>query len=143
MPIIKRSFFSLLLAGIFLASAQAQARIDVIVNAENSVSLDQERVKNIFLGKIRQFAEGLTAKPVDLPEGDAVRNLFYKKFFEKSDMDMKLYWSTTIFTGAGTPPRALNSEKEILQYVRENKGGIGYVSGTVRDPGVRVIFSVN
>ncbi|MGZ3693371.1 MAG: phosphate ABC transporter substrate-binding protein [Bdellovibrionota bacterium] len=140
---LKVNFLPLLFGALLFSTASAAiAKPVVIVNLANQTQPDREQVKNIFLGKARVFAEGSPAKPVDLPEGSSLRRSFYSAMFGKTDMDMKLYWSTTIFTGAGTPPKTLESEKNVVEYVKENPNAIGYVESATAGDSVKVLFSV-
>jgi ABC-type phosphate transport system substrate-binding protein len=127
---------------LFAAAGEARAQVVVIINPANTAKIDLQYVKNIFLGKVRVFPEGLVAKPVDIIEGSDLRNVFYSSVFGKSEMDMKLFWSTAIFTGAGTPPKALESERDVLKYVSENPAGIGYVSSGKADKSVKILLSL-
>jgi ABC-type phosphate transport system substrate-binding protein len=131
----------LLFAGNAVA-AQA-AKLDVIVNSANVNNVDLEKIRNIFLGRVRSFKEGEPARPVDLPEGNPVRSEFYAALLGKSDMDMKLYWSTTIFTGAGIPPKTLEDEASVIQNVKNNPNAIGYVPAGSAGKGVRVLTTLS
>ncbi len=74
--------------------------------------------------------------------GSGTRNEFYQELLGKSDMDMKMYWSTTIFTGAGVPPKAMGNDKEVVKFVEENPGSIGYVDSASTGTGVKVVLTV-
>jgi ABC-type phosphate transport system substrate-binding protein len=120
----------------------AEAKVSIITNAANAAAPERDRITEIFLGKARRWPDGAATKPVDLPEGSAVRNEFYAALLGKSDMEMKKYWATTIFTGAGIPPKSLVSEGEVVQFVKDNPGAIGYVNGVPNAPGVKVLLTL-
>ena len=46
----------------------------------------------------------------------------------KKVSSIKAFWQKKIFSGRGIPPPEKTSEKEILKYVHDNPGAIGYVS---------------
>jgi ABC-type phosphate transport system substrate-binding protein len=136
------TLFALLFFAGTAAVAQA-AKFDVIVNSANTNTVDLEKIRNIFLGRVRSFKEGEPARPLDLPEGSPVRSKFYAALLGKSDMDMKLYWSTSIFTGAGIPPKTLENEASVIQNVKNNPSAIGYVPAGSADKGVRVLTTLS
>ena len=67
--------------------------VAVIVNSKNPGALTQEQVSNIFLGKSNDLVG------IDLPEGNAVREVFYHKVTGKDGPQLKSYWAKLVFTG--------------------------------------------
>lgn len=141
---MKLRILALVLGGFcFFGAFSAQASgLAVIVNAANTATADKAKIKAYFLGTARRWPDGSSVKTVDLPEAHPVRNRFYEGLLGKNEFDMKMYWSTTIFTGAGIPPKSLAEEKEVVKFVKENPGAIGYVGTDVKDDGVRVLLSL-
>jgi ABC-type phosphate transport system substrate-binding protein len=136
-------FFGILLGLATLgAPVTAFAEVSVIVNSAQKAPADLEQVRLIFLGKARRWPDGSALKPLDLPVGSTTRNEFYQELLEKSDLEMKMYWSTTIFTGAGTPPKLLGSDNETLKFVEENPNAIGYVNSASVRSGVKVLLTI-
>ncbi|XQW85710.1 phosphate ABC transporter substrate-binding protein [Thalassotalea piscium] len=115
-----------------LISFHASA-VTVIVHPSNNTSASQSDLKKIFLGKSKSFPDGAPAVPLDLSSGE-VRTEFVTKVLSKSESQVKAYWSKRIFTGKGQPPKALDSEAEVIKLVSETPNLIGYVSdGAVTD----------
>ena len=124
------------------AVANAHADTAVIVNLNNKASLQPEQIKNIFLGRLNRFPDGSPAKPVDQPEERPIRITFYSKVAGKDEDEMKTYWADLIFSGNGRPPKAVDEDSEVKQYVRETVGGIGYIDSKSLDGSVRVIYTL-
>src|SRR4051812_12299456 len=80
----------------------------VIVNPKNQVSaLALDQAARLFLAQISSFPDGSMAKPVNLPEGNALRDEFYVKTSQKNADQLKSYWARLMFTGRGMPPKEL------------------------------------
>jgi ABC-type phosphate transport system substrate-binding protein len=125
-----------------LSTYPAFAGVSVIVNPSNHTALGKAEIKALFLGTTRHWSDGSAVKPVDLPLGNSIRNEFYQDLLGKSDMDMKMYWSTTIFTGAGVPPKSMSNGKEVVKFVEENPGAIGYIDSSESASGVKSVLTV-
>lgn len=141
---LKKILFCVITALFMGATQAAVADVVIIVNASNPVAqLSKDEAKRIYLGKDTVFANGEKIRPVDLAEGDEVRNKFYASVVEKSDAQVRAYWAQLIFTGKGTPPEILNSSADVKRWVAENKGGIGYVDSSMVDATVKVVMRVS
>ncbi|MGO9088573.1 MAG: hypothetical protein ACLQBK_25490 [Candidatus Sulfotelmatobacter sp.] len=122
------------------ASVWAQAKsYKVIVNPSNPVSsMSREEVSRIFLKKTTKFPDGRGASPVDLPANSPTRESFSKDVHGKSTSAVDAYWQQLIFSGRDIPPPQ-KSESGVLEFVRSNENGIGYVSASADTAGAKVI----
>ena len=68
--------------------------------------------------------------PVNLSEDSPVREKFSKEIHKKKIFSIKSYWQKQIFSGRGVPPQEKASDQDVLEYVEENAGAIGYVSAS-------------
>ncbi len=113
---------------------------NVIINSLNSVnSMSQKDATKLFLKKKNKWDDGTKVIPVDLKENSPVRAAFSKKVVGKSVAAVKAYWQQQLFSGAATPPIQKKSSAEIVKYVKENKGAVGYVSNDVDVSDVRIL----
>lgn len=113
----------------------------IVVNASNSTSsLSRAEISNLFLKKTTVWSNGNKVLPIDQAEGAAVREAFSEQIHGKNVSAIKGYWQKQIFSGRGVPPPEKESDKEIIAYVQENPGAIGYISGaTPIGDGIRVL----
>jgi len=139
MNIIKSKFLLSILALLF--SSSSLAGVSVIVNSANGAAIDEGDISRIFLGKVKKFSTGDKITIVNLKYKQATRNEFEKKVLNKSASQVKAYWSKLMFSGKGKPPKELASDKDILAFVAENPGAIGYVADGSVDDSVKVIKS--
>ncbi len=52
---------------------------------------------------------------------------------------LKKIWKKVVFTGAGTPPKILKTEADLIEFVAETAGAIGYIDAATPHEGVNVI----
>lgn len=91
------------------------------------------------MGKTKSFPDGSQAVPVDQNEGSATRATFNEKVLNKSDSQLKSYWSRLIFTGKGTPPKESGTDAEVKALVANNPNIIGYIDSAAVDASVKVV----
>lgn len=123
-----------------LLSAVAQAEVAVIVNPGNGASLSSEDVQRLFLGKLKSFPGGGEATPVNQKEGQPAREQFNQAVLNKSESQLKAYWSQLVFTGKGTPPKELDNDDAIKALVASTPGAIGYIDAAKVDGSVKVVL---
>jgi ABC-type phosphate transport system substrate-binding protein len=139
----------LLLLIVVLALAQVPAprsvaadtpAVIVIVHPDNPVTrLDKKFITNAFLKKRSRWGDDTAIKPVDLEPGSSVRKKFSKDVLGRSVSAVRRYWNQQVFSGRGVPPPELDSEEDVVRYVRKNRGAIGYVSEGVDLEGVKIV----
>jgi len=117
----------------------AFAEVAVIVHPSNSSSFDQNSIKRIFLGKSRAFPSGGEALPVAFKDGSPESNEFTSAVLSKTPKQLKAYWAKMIFTGKGTPPKAMDSNQSILDLVASNPSLIGFVVSGTETGAVKVV----
>jgi hypothetical protein len=112
----------------------------VIVNRDNPISkLKRSIISDLFLKKLDNFTDGTKAMPVDLIPSHPIRGKFSDKIHKKRIRAIEAYWQQQIFSGQGVPPPVKNTEDEVIEYVTNNLGAIGYVSVSIAAPGVKEI----
>ena len=130
-------------AATLVFSAASLANVAVIVHPSNGAALSQDDLNKIYMGRSKSFADGKAAEAVNLADSVAARADFDQKALGRSSSQMKAYWSKLVFTGKGTPPKELGSEQEVLDYVANTPGAIGYVSASAVNDKVKVALSLN
>jgi len=135
-----RHFLSLLLLSALLAPV-AEADIVVVVNAESGVTqLSRDEVINIFLGRYRQFPNGLAAYPIDQPAVQPERSRFYFLLVNKDLAEINAYWARLLFSGKTSPPMQAATSAEVIDLVSRHKEAIGYIERDQVDPRVKVVM---
>ena len=122
------------ITGLAPRSAVAQSGgFVVVVNANNPMSsISKSDLSKLFTKKTRSWPSGAAAMPVDLATGNPVRDAFTEKVHGKSTRAIGSYWQQQIFSGRDVPPPERKSDDEVLDFVRANAGGVGYVAAGTR-----------
>ena len=137
------SLLSLLTLLTLLATPLAEAEPVVVVNAGSTiVSLSRDQVINIFLGRYRQFPSGVTAMPIDQPAEHPLKAQFYRLLVNKDLAEINAYWARLIFSGKTTPPRQAASSAEVLDWLANTHGAIGYVDRNMVDARLRIVLEL-
>ena len=121
-------------------TAQAAESFQLIVNSGNPVaSMDAKDVAKLFIKRVSAWDDGVSADPVDQAPDSAVREAFSETVHGRSVTAVKSYWQKQIFSGRGVPPPELSSDAAVVDFVKKNRGAIGYVSAGADVSGVKVI----
>ena len=110
----------------------------IVNNGVSSASLDNDTIKNIYLGKKSKWDDAQKIVAVALEEG-TTHQAFLKTYVKKSPSQFSTYWKQMIFSGKGIPPKAFGSDAEIVEYVSSTAGAIGYIDSETSSSGVKVI----
>lgn len=109
----------------------------VVVMGAGGAALSKDQLANIYLGRTFDF------KPVDLPEGHALRDQFYKKAADRDPAQIKAVWSRIIFTGKGQPPAVVADAAAVKKAVAADPRGIGYIDRSALDASVKVVLALD
>lgn len=112
---------------IFLLSFNSYALdIAVIVNSSGPLTnASRSDVKNIYLGD-KRYEGGVQIAPFLFPEGD-VKEIFLKETLMITPKQYKVYWIRKMFEDGVPIPKTSGHPEDILNSVRNNKGGIGFL----------------
>jgi ABC-type phosphate transport system substrate-binding protein len=112
----------------------------VIVNDANSITeINKDELSDIFLKKTSKWSDNKKIEPVNLDADSDIRQSFAKSIHKKSVNAINAYWQKKIFTGKGIPPIEKHSDSEVIEFIRENPGAIGYISANTNTQGVKVV----
>ena len=103
-------------------------------------ALSQDEVVNIYLGRYRHLASGLTAEPIDQAADAPIRARFYRHLVNKNVAEINAYWSRLTFSGKTKPPRVATSSEQALQLVAHTQGALAYIERSQVDARVVVVF---
>ncbi len=124
---------SVLCVGLLLAASASQAQIAVIMGP-SAAPITKDVLASTYLGKRFEL------KPIDMPEGDALREQFYKKATDRDQAQVKAVWARVIFTGKGQSPLMLPDAASIKKAVGTDPKAIGYIDKSAVDSSVKVVL---
>ncbi|MEP7343876.1 MAG: substrate-binding domain-containing protein [Gemmatimonadaceae bacterium] len=103
----------------------------VVVHADNpATTIEREPLSNIFFKRVVKWPDGTTADPVDLTMKQPARLAFSASVHKKSVGAVRAFWQQQIFSGREIPPAEINNEADVIAYVIEHPGAVGYVSSS-------------
>ncbi|WP_082830034.1 hypothetical protein [Ectothiorhodospira sp. BSL-9] len=103
---------------------------------DNAITLPMLRA--IFSMRLQSLqGERLTVFVLDSRHPD--HEAFSKEVLGVFPYQLQNAWNRVIFSGTGRGPVTVESSQEMLRRVSQTPGGVGYVTGPVDHPGVRVI----
>jgi ABC-type phosphate transport system substrate-binding protein len=122
-------------------SLAADECLAILVNRSNPVeNLSFAELRKVFLGEQNHWSDGRRITLVMLesgkPERQAVLNLIYRM----EDKDFNAYFLHHVFTGdVHAAPTTLTTPTEVLKFVSNVQGAIGYLRTTAVDESVKIV----
>ncbi len=135
-----RAILKPLLAALVALAPAAALPAEFVLVANPSVSatsISRSEASRIFLRLQSEWSEGGHARPVDQAKSSPLRDAFSREVLGKSLAAVEQYWTQAIFSGRAVPPVEKRTDADVLAYVRENPGAIGYVSSSASMEGVK------
>jgi ABC-type phosphate transport system substrate-binding protein len=127
-------------AGVGSAQAGEPDGFRLVVNPESpATQVDRAFVADAFLKKVTRWPDGEAIRAVDQRFEAPARHSFCRDVLRRSLAAIRHYWQQRIFTGRGVPPPELASDEAVLDYVRQHRGAVGYVSASAETRSVKVI----
>jgi ABC-type phosphate transport system substrate-binding protein len=123
--------------------------IVIITNKDNPVTvLTASEVKLYYLRKIKKRwpAINKNIRPADRKKRCAERDSFYS-FLGMSDNQVEQYFVNKQLQNAERPPDKFNTEAELINFVAEEIGAIGYIKASSVTPEilarVKIVFTLD
>ncbi|MBF7074862.1 hypothetical protein ISG33_15780 [Glaciecola sp. MH2013] len=115
----------------------AFAKVKLIANVDEEISLSRQEVKSLFLGGAVQYELSAVALEPD----HRTRLQFNTHVLGLTESRIQSYWAQMRFSGKSKPPRELASEQSAIAYVMNNKGAVTYVDEATELPdSLKVVF---
>lgn len=122
------------------SGAQDASAYKVVVNPSNSAAqLSRLKIGEMFLKKAPRWADGAPVMPVEPSAKTPVRQRFTLEIYGKQVIAISAYWQQMIFSGKGIPPPEKSTDVDVVAYVRDTPGAIGYVWAGTDTSGVKVV----
>ncbi len=136
-----KKLYTLLLIIIITTATCFSQNYKVIVNSKNPIStITKKELSQIFYKKKKNWPDGQTIEPVDLTASSSVRSEFTNDIHGKSVAAIRNYWQQAAFTGAGIAPLEKVSDDQVIEYIKNHPGAIGYISGKTNSSDIKVLF---
>ena len=114
--------------------------IGIVVNRSNPVdNVSFAELQKIFLGGQSHWSNGRRISVVMLQPGKQDRQAVLAQIYKMDEKDFDKHFSQATGSGDVHPPKILASSSEVLKYVYNVPGAIGYVRVTEADDSVKML----
>ena len=139
--------FAIILATTSSFTNKTNGELVVIINSGNPVvTMTASQVKLTYLRKINKRWKELNKNivPLDRKSDNEMRKTFLKEILQLTSDEMSRYFTEREYQNAEAPPLKFTTDNEIVDYVENNIGAIGYVSksAVTGNSKVKIVFSL-
>ncbi|MBJ2129779.1 hypothetical protein JC525_12625 [Alteromonas sp. IB21] len=114
-------------------TAIAQDNIWVVANVSEVDSVfSKADVRTLFMNN--SSTQKPVLQPVALSPGHRVRSIFNAKVLALPESRIQSYWAQMRFSGRMTPPKEFETLEEMLEYISNNEGAVGYMPAEIELP---------
>ncbi|MBI3230101.1 MAG: hypothetical protein HYZ45_07995 [Burkholderiales bacterium] len=122
----------------FAVLGHAHAGVLVIGHA-NLAKLDEATLQKVYTGKVFDVG-GINVVAINASSNNPVRGRFLQSFLNQDEEKYTAYWTVRRYIGKGTPPKEFSSSAEIIQFVQNTPGAIGYIDEADAKPGLHILL---
>ena len=144
--IIKRISLLHVLCCVVLLSNYAYANdsVVVIVNKHSAIdTLNAQQIRNLYMGDSRHSPQGEKITVINQRQLTPEKKQFFAQLIQKKPSQYHAYWARLLFTGKAVPPRELENNIEVIEYVAANKNALAYTHSALVDDRVKVIYRLS
>jgi ABC-type phosphate transport system substrate-binding protein len=137
---LKRAIFIIaVLFGCAFAPPARASDLVVIANSEMEMSqISAGDLRAIFLGTKTSLKDARAVRPVLKKPGPQLAD-FCLQYLGKTETGLLIYYRSLVFTGKWSMPASLNSDAEVVAYVANTRGAIGFVGSATDLRGVKTL----
>lgn len=131
----------LLICALALIAAVPAMADDIKVIANPSVkaeSISIAELRSAFLLQRKTLKDGSPVEPV-LQKRGATHETFLRQYLNRDSEEIRIYYQGLVFTGKGSMPKQFDSDVQVVAYVAQTRGAIGYVSMSSPTEAVKVL----
>lgn len=113
---------------------------DIVIIGNKSIaesSLNKQDLKNIYLGRKTAWSDKKRIIFVTL-DNKNVSEEFLDEYLNMISAQYANHWLEKVYTGQGTPPRTFASDEEMIRFIADTDGAIGYVTSSDDLNGVKI-----
>ena len=117
----------LIFLGLLASQAKAQGYV-VIVNAKLGVTnLSRQELREIYNGDKTFWKNGQRVRAARLGDSDPLTVEFLQANLNESATQFLQAWRHKLFSGRALPPRKIDSPVELMSFVEQSDGAIGFL----------------
>lgn len=127
-------------------SLAAGADVVVIVHRDNPLqAMTAREVSDLYLGRARSFGNSekkalASASIYEQSEDSPLRETFFRSLNGMTIKQLNAYWARLRFSGEVLPPEALPDSRAVVEAVKRDRNGIGYVHSSEVNDSVKIVL---
>ncbi|MBF0207492.1 MAG: hypothetical protein HQK53_11450 [Oligoflexia bacterium] len=134
-----KTVIKILICTLFLISTTGSLlakSVAIITNKDNSAaSIEKGALEKVYTGRdVDSFL------PVD--QSGAIKEVFYKEVTNKNIAQINQLWGQIVFTGKGSKPPELDGDAAVINWVKSNNKGLGYVEKSAAGADVKTLLTL-
>lgn len=107
--------------------AAADYEFLVVANTRAPINLSRIELQRVFTGKMTHLANGQAIYPVFQVASSSAYQGFLVERLYLYPHQLQRIWQQLIFSGRKAKPMYVADDQQMLQYVRQNQGAIGFI----------------
>jgi ABC-type phosphate transport system substrate-binding protein len=111
----------------------------VLIGHASVPRLDATTVQRLFSGRVVEVG-GVAIVPVNATSGSKARARFMANVMAMDEEKYVAYWTVRKHVGKGTPPQELKTAAEVMDFVQNTPGALGYVTVGDLRPNMNVVL---
>ncbi|HET7774782.1 MAG TPA: hypothetical protein VFK74_00275 [Azospira sp.] len=135
---IRTPFLTLGLLAALLNPAQA-SNVVLIGHPGLASKLDAALVQKIYTGKVIEVG-GTPVTVINASSGSPIRQRFLQNYLNQDEEKYAAYWTVRRYIGKGAPPKELANSSDVINFVQNTPGAIGYIEESELKPGMNVLL---
>ena len=121
------------------AAAADSATQPVVIGHASVGPLSASTLRRLYTGRAIEV-DGRPVSVVNASAGSTLREHFLEAVVDTDDQKYIAYWIVRRHVGKGVPPPELKTAAEVIEFVRQTPGGIGYIAASELRPGLNIVF---
>lgn len=135
---IRTPFLTLGLLAALLNPAHA-SNVVLIGHPGLASKLDTALVQKIYTGKVIEVG-GTPVTVINASSGSPIRQRFLQSYLNQDEEKYAAYWTVRRYIGKGAPPKELANSSDVINFVQNTPGAIGYIEESELKPGMNVLL---
>jgi ABC-type phosphate transport system substrate-binding protein len=128
---------------LFWAVGPLQAELVVIGNPSMDANrIGADELYRLYKGKTKKLRNKTEVTAIDQKQGSPSRKAFYATVLKASEPQMKIYWTSKIFSGKACALRQESDDAAVKATVAKQNNCIGYIDKSLVDESVKVLYTV-
>ncbi len=134
------SIMFILFTGLYPTNLFADSQDIIIIGNKNAAdSVTKGEIKEIFLGHKTRWENNESLSFV-LFRDEKLYEAFLKEYIGKTVSQFSSYWKMQVFNGTGRMPIFFRDKAEVMEFVSETQGAVGFVSsGNISTDKVKIL----